>query len=574
MYDSWKSLLELYIEDKDHGRMILNSVLNGPLLWPTVEEHNGTTRNKTYEELTEKEKLQADCDLKAINIVLQGLPLDVYSLVNHYKVAKEIWDIVKLLMQGTTLKIETDVKLARDLHTSDFDQLYAYLEQHEPHATEARLMRERFPDSLALVAYYYPIPSHYSNFRSQYTTPHHISSSIPQTSYPPPIISQQPQAEFPQLDSSLVVPTFQPGDDPIDSTVQDGKVIVQQVQGRQGQNVTGTGSNGNTSGSGGNKSVQAKVFKCYNFQDPGVTDTQVTQTTITYSTAFHTDDLDAYDSDCDDISSAKAVLMANLSSYDSDVLSEVPHPDTYQNDMTNQSVQEMQYYEQSPIDDYPDNEIHSDSNIIPYSQYLQETQNAVVQDTNSSAQQKSVIISMFEQMSNHVTNWDKASKESKIINESLTVELERYKERVKILEQRFNFAAFEMEIDILEQTLSKHVKEKESLLTALNVFKTESKQRESKSINKEIDLENKNNELENIVCKLYQSTQAMHMLTKPQVFYDNTHKQALGYQNPFYLKRVRRIMPTLYDGHVISKKYDVILVVDDEETLIVEEESR
>ncbi|GKD25207.1 hypothetical protein Tco_1231421 [Tanacetum coccineum] len=45
--------------------------------------------------------------------------------------------------------------------------------------------------------------------------------------------------------------------------------------------------------------------------------------------AFQTDDLDAYDSDCDDISSAKVVLMANLSSYDSDVLSEVPHFVTY-----------------------------------------------------------------------------------------------------------------------------------------------------------------------------------------------------------------------------------------------------
>ncbi|GJU90430.1 hypothetical protein Tco_1302853 [Tanacetum coccineum] len=54
-----------------------------------------------------------------------------------------------------------------------------------------------------------------------------------------------------------------------------------------------------------------------------------------------TDDLDAYDLDFDDISSAKAVLMANLSNYDSNVLSEVPHSDIYQNDMANQSVQEM-----------------------------------------------------------------------------------------------------------------------------------------------------------------------------------------------------------------------------------------
>ncbi|GKE70166.1 hypothetical protein Tco_1528238 [Tanacetum coccineum] len=80
--------------------------------------------------------------------------------------------------------------------------------------------------------------------------------------------------------------------------------------------------------------------------DSGIAKGQVTQTTIPQNAAFQTDDLDAYDSDCDDISSAKAVLIANLFSYDSDVLSKVPHHDTYQNDdMINQSVQEMQYSE-------------------------------------------------------------------------------------------------------------------------------------------------------------------------------------------------------------------------------------
>ncbi|GJW98380.1 hypothetical protein Tco_0180188 [Tanacetum coccineum] len=73
MYDSWKSRMELYIDNRENGRMILNSVENGPLILPTVEE-NGETRKKKYEELSTAEKLQADCDLKATNIVLQGLP--------------------------------------------------------------------------------------------------------------------------------------------------------------------------------------------------------------------------------------------------------------------------------------------------------------------------------------------------------------------------------------------------------------------------------------------------------------------------------------------------------------------
>ncbi|GKD92708.1 hypothetical protein Tco_1372545 [Tanacetum coccineum] len=101
MYDSWESRMELFIEGKENGKMMLNSVKNGPLIWPTYVKENGTTRVKTYEELSVTEKLQADCDVRAANLVLQGLLPDVYSLVNHHRVAKDIWDRVKLLMQVT-----------------------------------------------------------------------------------------------------------------------------------------------------------------------------------------------------------------------------------------------------------------------------------------------------------------------------------------------------------------------------------------------------------------------------------------------------------------------------------------
>nr|GEY76667.1 retrovirus-related Pol polyprotein from transposon TNT 1-94 [Tanacetum cinerariifolium] len=91
--------------NRENGRMILNLVLNGLLVWPTIIEDNGTTRTKKYEELSVLEKLQADCDIKATNIVLQGLTPDVYAIVNHHKVTKEIWNRVKLLMQGTKLSL-------------------------------------------------------------------------------------------------------------------------------------------------------------------------------------------------------------------------------------------------------------------------------------------------------------------------------------------------------------------------------------------------------------------------------------------------------------------------------------
>ncbi|GKA89495.1 retrovirus-related pol polyprotein from transposon TNT 1-94 [Tanacetum coccineum] len=231
-----------------------------------------------------------------------------------------------------------------------------------------------------------------------------------------------------------------------------------------------------------------------------------------------TGDLEAYDSDCDDVSTAQVVLMANLSNYGSDIISEVPHSEPYHHDMDNQSVHAMQDFEQTPV--------------------------AAVQDTNLYAQQDSMILSVIEQMSeqmiNHVNNWEKANQEKN--NESLTAELERYKERVKTFEQRLN-------IDL-------------------------STQKESKYMDKEIDLEKKIKELDNIVYKVGQSAQTVHMLTKPQVFDDDTHKQALGYQNPSYLKKAQRIKPTLYDGSVISSQHVVIPVIDDEETLILEEAPR
>ncbi|GKC11428.1 hypothetical protein Tco_1008210, partial [Tanacetum coccineum] len=120
--------------------------------------------------------------------------------------------------------------------------------------------------------------------------------------------------------------------------------------------------------------------------DPSIIEGAVTQSGITHNAAYQVGDLDAYDSDCDEISTAKAVLMANLSSYGLDVLSEVPISDNT-NNMLNQSVQEMPYSEPSHFVEHPENKIHSGSNIIMYSQYLIESQNAVVQDTNSSTQQ-------------------------------------------------------------------------------------------------------------------------------------------------------------------------------------------
>ncbi|GKA10029.1 hypothetical protein Tco_0689462 [Tanacetum coccineum] len=234
--------------------------------------------------------------------------------------------------------------------------------------------------------------------------------SAPQIEYTVSIVNQQTHLdEFPQIDSGLVVHVFKQGDDPIDAI---NKIMSFLSTGRQGSFTTGTfGTRPNILGIGGNNSGQQRVVKCFNCQgeaqgngkvlneeeleflaDPGIAEGPVTQTIITHNASYQADDLDAYASDCDNFSTTKAVLMANLSSYGSDVLSE----------------------------------------------YLLETQNAAVQDTNSSAQQDAIILSVLEQLSNQVTNCNKLNKDDLMTNESLSAELEIYKERVKLLEERQN----------------------------------------------------------------------------------------------------------------------------------------
>ncbi|GJZ24508.1 hypothetical protein Tco_0561967 [Tanacetum coccineum] len=72
----------LYLKGNKNDRMMLEAIENGPLVYPTIEE-NGEIITKKYAELSKQEQLQDECDVQATNIVLQGLPPDVYSLVNH-----------------------------------------------------------------------------------------------------------------------------------------------------------------------------------------------------------------------------------------------------------------------------------------------------------------------------------------------------------------------------------------------------------------------------------------------------------------------------------------------------------
>nr|GEU43920.1 hypothetical protein [Tanacetum cinerariifolium] len=301
--------------------MILKSVKNGPFIWPTIEE-NGVTRPKKYSELSATEATQADCDVKATNIILQGLPPEVYALdMNIYNMKVEQFQVnTKFLntLPPEWSKFVTDVKLVPDLHTTNIDQLHAYLGQHEFHANEVCLMHKCNSDPLDLVTTH------------QMTHCRQISLSY----------YQQPAEEF-------VIPRKQD-----DSWFKD-KVLLVQAQ------VIG-------------QILYKEELAC--LVDPGITEGQATKIVITHKAAYQADDLDANNSDCDELNTTKVALMANLSYYGSDALAKVYNPDNVNNNMINQDVQVMPTSKQSNVMNQSDTEITSDSNIIPYSQYMIESQ--------------------------------------------------------------------------------------------------------------------------------------------------------------------------------------------------------
>nr|GFC52912.1 hypothetical protein [Tanacetum cinerariifolium] len=116
-------------------------------------------------------------------------------------------------------------------------------------------------------------------------------------------------------------------------------------------------------------------------------------------------------------------------------------------------------------------------------------------------------------------------------------------------------------------------KGEDNLAEKIAILKDDLQKEESKNIDRELALEKEVKELNNIVFKRNQSAQTVHMLTKPQVFYNHATRQALGFQNPRYLKKVQQLKQNLYDGSVIGKS-DVIVLPDFENTLMHAEESR
>ncbi|GJY65838.1 retrovirus-related pol polyprotein from transposon TNT 1-94 [Tanacetum coccineum] len=406
MYNSWKSCMKLYIRGKEHGKDLLNSVLYEPFQYGTVIE-DGITRLRTYKEITDKEKIRDEFLQKKFGIESSYL----WKALNcHCKNVNLEWS-----------KFVTDVKLARDMHESNFDQLYAYLRQHDVHANEV-------PPIHAPVINSPPV--------------------VPQQAYQAPAVQQKPQAVFPQLDSGLVVPSFLPGDDPIASLNKAMTFISTSISSRN-RSKSIANSLGGTRNTGTNVANQTRVIRCYNCRGEGHMARQCTHPKRLRNYEWFkekmllTDDLDAFDSDRDEASSARAVLMANLSSYDSDVLSK----------------------------------------------------------------ENAMIMSIIDEMSNQVSKCNAVNLKNNTMDESLTAKLERYEEQIKNFEERqkvdltdrekyidsqmqemivnrnAKFAAFENKIHTLKLRLSKNMEDDNKIFTTtMDVLKKETKEKEDKYI--------------------------------------------------------------------------------------------
>ncbi|GJY40497.1 integrase, catalytic region, zinc finger, CCHC-type containing protein [Tanacetum coccineum] len=237
MYDSWKSRMELYMMNRQHGRMILESVENGPLIWPSIEE-NGVTRPKKYSELSATEAIQADLFQKGDD------PIDA---INH-------------MMSFLTVVGRQTSSAAGTIRT------------YTPGVSGSNSRKQR-----TVLCYKCKGEGHMSK-----------------------------QCTKPKMKRD-------------DSWFKD-KVLLVQAQ-----------------ASGQILHEEELAF----LADPGIPEGQATHTVITHNAAYQADDLDAYDSDCDELNTAKVALMANLSHYGSDALAKVHNHDNVNNNMINQDVQVM-----------------------------------------------------------------------------------------------------------------------------------------------------------------------------------------------------------------------------------------
>nr|GEU90874.1 hypothetical protein [Tanacetum cinerariifolium] len=324
--------MELYMMNRQHGRMILEFIENGPLILQSIEE-NGVTRPKKYSELSATEAF------KLIVMSRQPISFSKDSQLRSACSGCNPSDDPVSLSNASTL-IPT--------HSISTTSSYPSLQYGSPYQSQ---QFSHTQSSIPLSITYPP-----NDFQSSiHHNVYNPSSSIPQVNQ---------QHGFSQPDSGLIVPVFQKGDDPIDAinhmisflaVVVTSRVTVQPIQGRHTSLATGHMSKQCTKLKRKRDEswfkdkvllVQAQVNgqilheeELAFLADPGIAEAQTTQNVITHNAAYQADDLDAYDSNCNEINTTKVALMENLSHYGSDDLAEVHNQDNMTHNLINQAVQ-------------------------------------------------------------------------------------------------------------------------------------------------------------------------------------------------------------------------------------------
>ncbi|GKC89912.1 reverse transcriptase domain-containing protein [Tanacetum coccineum] len=330
----------------------------------------------------------------------------------------------------------------------------------------------------------------YQHYQSSTLITQQLIQSPPLQSYAPIVVQQPPTF---QPDTILAIPTFLLADDPIASLNKAMIFLNRQSQGYTGNvgnnQASGTRVVNNVGNAGAN---QPRVIKCYNCNGEGHMAKQCTarkrmkdsewfkekmllaqaqeagvilndeqqdfladsleetndceELQLQAIANFKADHVDAYDSDCDDEATANAIFMENLSPdgslnndtvaprYDFDTLSEVPHYDTYHDsDVLNSNIQELGYIENIVSNNESYNELLGNNNFISYTNYMLTNGNNEDNYVSPPVQKNDTILSIIEQMKSQVEKCNKVNQEKQNEPESLTSELEQYKDRVRVL---------------------------------------------------------------------------------------------------------------------------------------------
>ncbi|GJS98712.1 hypothetical protein Tco_0819882 [Tanacetum coccineum] len=389
-FASWQQRIRLYCRGKENGVNILKSIDEGPFQMGTFREtllegnegalHLGPERPRVYSDLSPEDKDRYNADIRATNILLQGLPKDIYSLINRYTDAKDIWDNVKMLLKGSELTKEDRES-----------QLYDDFEHFRQHKGET-------------------IHDYYVWFAKLINDMRNIKMSMSRM----------------LLNSKFVNNMFPEWG----------------IAGYEGAlNRVGNANPG-----------QARQVKCYNYnaQEKRVA---LDEEQLLFLVA---DNCDAFDFDVDEAPTAYTMFMANLSSvdhvydeadpsYDTNILSEVHDHDHYQDAVCEHHEEHEIHDDVQPnyvVDSHAD--YTSNSNMIMYEQYVKDNAMPVVQSNVSSVTNDAYMMIYNDMCEPHAQSVSKTTRNIVVAN-SLTAELETYKEQVELYERRARFELTEKE---------------------------------------------------------------------------------------------------------------------------------